>query len=181
MTAAIANTDRAEFLIQKLATAKMALAGVFLVLMMVHVGADIFMKLVANSPIIGTLETVSYYYMVSIVFLPLAFLELRHEHVAVDLFFQNFPNSLQVGVYVFGCLVSVLYYGVFCYQTTVDALKATAEQETVMSNILFYVWPSRWSLSVGSGALVLAILLNMVKCILTLRAPQMADDRDIIK
>jgi len=128
--------------------------------MMVHVGADIFAKLVFNAPIIGTLETVSYYYMVSIVFLPLAFVELRNGHVFVDLIFRNFPLRAQVIIYVLGCLISVSYYSLFCYQTFLDALKATSEQETVMSNYLFYVWPSRWTLPIGSATLVLAILLN---------------------
>jgi TRAP-type C4-dicarboxylate transport system permease small subunit len=171
----------ADIFVQKLATAKMVLAGVFLVLMMVHVGADTFMKMMLNSPIIGTLETVSYYYMVSIVFLPLAFVEVRNEHVAVDLFVQRLPNVWQVIVYLFGATISVLYYGVFCYQTTVDAIKATSEQETVMSNFLFYVWPSRWALPLGSAALIAAIILNMLKCVVTGNVPEIADDRDIIE
>jgi hypothetical protein len=47
------------------------------------------------------------------------------------------------------------------YQTFIDALKATAERETVMSNYLFYVWPSRWALPIGMGCMVLALALNI--------------------
>ena len=150
-----------------LSNTKVFLASFFLILMMVHVGADIFAKLVFNSPIIGTLETVSYYYMVSIVFLPLAFVELRNGHVFVDLIFRNFPLRAQVIIYVLGCLISVSYYSLFCYQTFLDAVKATSEQETVMSNYLFYVWPSRWTLPIGSATLVLAIILNASTALIT--------------
>ncbi|PHQ71430.1 MAG: C4-dicarboxylate ABC transporter permease [Sneathiella sp.] len=158
--------------------ALVVLCGAFLVLMMVHVGSDIAMKLLFNAPITGTLETVSYFYMVSIVFLALPFVELRHEHVSVDLFFQRFPPGLQIIVYALGALLSAAYYGLFCYQTTIDALKATAERETVMSNFIFYVWPSRWALSIGSGILVLAILLNGVRAILKRQIPELGMDTD---
>lgn len=165
-----------ETVVVGLSRAKLALAGFFLVLMMVHVGADIAMKLAFNAPITGTLETVSYYYMVSVVFLPLAFVEVKNEHVFVDLFFRKFPRKLQLIVYLFGVTVAVLYYGLFCYQTTLDAVKATRDKETVMANILFYVWPSRWALSLGSAALILAIVLNATKAVLTGRVEEAGSD-----
>ncbi|MCF8468236.1 MAG: TRAP transporter small permease [Sneathiella sp.] len=170
--------NRAESLVVGITRILVVLCSAFLILMMVHVGTDIAMKLLFNAPITGTLETVSYYYMVSIVFLALPFVELRHEHVSVDLFFQKFPHRLQIAVYVLGTLLAAGYYGLFCYQTTVDAIKATADRETVMSNFLFYVWPSRWALSIGSGILVLAILLNGVRAILEHRIPELGIDTD---
>lgn len=176
MTSAAAALSRLQQGAEILAKVKMALASVFLILMMVHVGADVLLKFILNKPIMGTLETVSYYYMVSLVFLPLAFVELRQEHVAVDLFFQMFPSGVKVAVYTFGCLIAIGYYGVFCYQTTLDALKATAERETVMANFLFYVWPSRWALALGSAALVLAIATNMVSALITGTAPDVASE-----
>ncbi len=154
------------------------LCAIFLVMMMVHVGGDIAMKLLFNAPITGTLETVSYYYMVGIVFLAFPFVELRHEHVSVDLFFQKFPHRLQIIVYALGALLAAAYYGLFCYQTTIDALKATEQKETVMANILFYVWPSRWALPIGSGALVLAILLNAVKALVNRQVPEVGINTD---
>jgi TRAP-type C4-dicarboxylate transport system permease small subunit len=170
--------DHAERLIVAITRILVILCIAFLILMMVHVGTDIAMKILFNAPIVGTLETVSYYYMVSIVFLALPFVELRHEHVSVDLFFQKFPHRLQVAVYVIGTLLAAGYYGLFCYQTTIDAIKATADRETVMSNFLFYVWPSRWALSLGSGILVLAILLNGVRAILERRVPDLGIETD---
>lgn len=167
-------------LTRSIATAKMALAAVFMVLMMLHVAADVGLKLALNQPITGTLETVSYYYMISIVFLPLAFVEMRNEHVAVDVFFQMFPSALKVAVYVLGGLISVGYYGLFTYQTTIDALKATAELETVMGNFLFYVWPSRWALPLGGGALCLAILSNMAEACITGAVPKSQSDEDVV-
>jgi TRAP-type C4-dicarboxylate transport system permease small subunit len=139
----------------------MFFSSIFLVLMMLHVTADVLMKYFFNSPIEGTFETVTYYYMISIVFLPLAMVELRNEHIYVDLFVRRFPSKLQQGIYIFACLTGILYFSIMMYQTFIDALKATAERETVMSNYLFYVWPSRWALPIGMGCMVLALALNI--------------------
>ncbi|WP_159104387.1 TRAP transporter small permease [Sneathiella glossodoripedis] len=162
---------KTEKLILYIVRSMMALCCLFLVLMMVHVGADIAAKLILNSPLTGTLETVSYYYMVSLVFLALPYVELRGEHVSVDLFFQKFPPNLKIFVYVTGTLLAAAYYGLFAYTTFLDALKATEQLETVMANFLFYVWPSRWALPIGSSALVLMLVLNAVKTCLSLSLP----------
>jgi len=151
-----------SYSVHSLSKIKLAFGATFVFLMMVHVSLDVAAKYFLNSPIIGTLETVSYYYMVGIVFLPFSFLELRYEHVYVDLFFNRFSRQLQVIAFVFGCLLSMLYYGVFCYQTLADAIKSTKDQETIMANFIFYVWPSRWALVIGSGFLVAASLLNLI-------------------
>ncbi len=144
----------------------------FLLLMMGHVGLDVFCKFFLNQPIEGTLETVSYYYMVSIVFLAFPLVEQRREHVAVDLFFNKFPAKLQVWIYVAGMMLACFYYGFFCYQTFLDAIKATRQQETVMANFLFYVWPSRWALPIGSGLLVVLMLLHAIRAVKTGRVEE---------
>ncbi len=171
----MASGGKPEFLIRRLAQAQMVLTGIFLVLMMLHVTADVVMKYLFNAPIVGTLETVSYYYMVSIVFLPLAMVEFRQEQVVVDLLFRRFPARLQIAVYLFGAATALVYFGMLTCQTLIDALKATAERETVMANFLFYVWPSRWGLPIGIGSLMLAIALNAVKVILTGKVPAPED------
>ena len=139
----------------------MGVAGLFLVLMMGHVTLDVALKYLFNSPITGTVETVTYIYMVSIVFLPLALVELRSEHIYVDLFVRRFSPRFQMWIYVFACLCGMVYFSGMAYQTFLDAVRSTAQKETVMSNYLFYVWPARWALPVGMGGIVLALAVNI--------------------
>lgn len=134
-----------------------------LILMMGHVVLDVFMKITFNSPIIGTLETVSYYYMVGAVFLPLAAVELKKENVHVDLFIQFAPISVRRAVIIFGNIICALYFGGLCYQTLIDAVKAYEYKETIMSNYLFYVWPSRWALPLGFLAVVLVFMSSTLR------------------
>ena len=67
------------------------LSGLFLFAMMVHVTVDVALRYAMNSPIPGTLEIVSAYYMVAGVFLPLAAVELARASIAVDAAYQCRP------------------------------------------------------------------------------------------
>jgi TRAP-type C4-dicarboxylate transport system permease small subunit len=156
----------------------MFISSIFLVLMMLHVTADVLMKYFFNSPIEGTFETVTYYYMISIVFLPLAMVELRNEHIYVDLFVRRLPERIQQGIFIFACFTGIVYFSIMTFQTFIDALKATAERETVMSNYLFYVWPSRWALPIGMGCMVLALALNIGRALQSGRALEPQKDEE---
>ena len=141
----------------------LSISIVCLILMMGHVVLDVFMKITFNSPIIGTLETVSYYYMVGAVFLPLAAVELKKENVHVDLFIQFAPISVRRSIIIFGNIICALYFGGLCYQTLIDAVKAYEYKETIMSNYLFYVWPSRWALPLGFFAVLLVFVSSTLR------------------
>ena len=141
----------------------LALGCLFLVLMSVHVTADVALRASLNYPIIGTLETVSFYYMTLAVFLPLAYVERSGQAIRVDLFVQLLPRSAQFVLYQVACLLGLLFFGILAYQSFLDAWEATEGLETFMSNFLFYIWPARWALPVGFAAAMLAILSNSLR------------------
>lgn len=141
----------------------LALGCVFLVAMMVHITADVIARAVFNSAVIGTLETVSYYHMVLAVFLPLAFVERTGENIRVDLFAQMLPRYGQLALYVIACLIGLLFFGALTWQSALDAWNSTMRQETIMSNFLFYIWPSRWALPIGFAAAFLATFNNLLR------------------
>ena len=82
-------------LLGRLANALAFLGGIAVVLMMLHICADVIAKYVFNSPIPGTLEIVSNYYMVATVFLPLALVERKNAHIAVEILSQHLPTRGQ--------------------------------------------------------------------------------------
>lgn len=151
-------------------TAFLVISAIFVVLMMLHVTADVLLRSVSNVGIIGTLEVVSYYYMVCAIFLAFGYVEMHNEHIRVDLFVQQMPRSAQVVLYILACLAGFVFFGLLAWQSMIDALRATASQETIMSNFLFYVWPSRWALPIGFIGCLLAILCNLLKSVTRWRA-----------
>ena len=141
------------------------LGGVCLFLMMLQIVVDVGLKYIFNSPIEGNLEVVSFYYMVGVVFLPLAMVELRHEHISVDLIVQMLPKRGRSYVYVLGNCVALSFFGVLAYQTGLDAIHATRINEVMMGSIYVTIWPSRWFLPAGFVLIALAIVVHTVKAL----------------
>jgi len=138
---------------------------ILLLAMMLHITGDVARRFFFNRSLPATLEMVTYYYMVGAVFLAMAYVEKRGEHIRVDLFAQMFPRKFQLVLYIFGGLVCLLFFFLLAWQGYVDAVRATDRGERVMSRYQFYIWPSRWAIPVGIGALMLVVLSNMLKAI----------------
>ena len=129
-----------------------------ILVMMVHVTLDVALKYLVNTPIQGTLEITAYYYMVSAVVLPMAFVELTRQSIAVDLFYQMMGPRLQVAVTFFVLLLSAVGYGGLAWISFPDALEAFAKREIVMGTINIYIWPSRFLLPI-------ALFVTMLVCL----------------
>ncbi|NDW33079.1 TRAP transporter small permease subunit [Salipiger sp. PrR007] len=150
--------------------AVMALACAFMLLMMVHITTDVAVRFFFDGRLIGTLEIVSYYYMVVIVFLSLGYVELRGEHIRVDLFAKMLPQTVQLGLYVLACALGLIFFGMLFWQSAQDAISATRRAEEAMSNFTFYIWPARWALPLGFAGIWLAVLSNLLKSVALRRA-----------
>jgi TRAP-type C4-dicarboxylate transport system permease small subunit len=139
----------------------LAFAGCALALMMLHVTLNAFVSKAFNSPIIGTIEISSYYYMVAIVMLPAGFVELRDGHISVDLLFQHFPEGLRRFCIAFASLVTAAVFLVMAYRTSLDAITAFRVREVIMGGRNIIVWPARCMLPLGFGLAGIAALLRL--------------------
>jgi TRAP-type C4-dicarboxylate transport system permease small subunit len=148
----------------------MAAACVVMILMMLHITLDVAVRNLLNGQIVGTLEWVAFYYMVALVFLSLGFVEMRNEHIRVDLFVQMMPKSVQLGFYVFACILGLVFFGMLFWQTLSDAIRATQRGEEAMSNFKFLIWPARWALPIGFGGVLLAITGNLLRALTSRQA-----------
>ena len=140
-----------------------AVACAAMVLMMLHITLDVGVRYFANGQIVGTLEWVSFYYMVILVFLALGHVELRGENIRVDLFAKMMPNWAQLALYIFACLLGLAFFGMLFWQSLTDAVEATGRQEEAMSNFRFLIWPARWALPLGFASVLLAVLANLLQ------------------
>ncbi len=101
-------------------------AAAALVLMMVHVFADVIGRYVFNRPIEGTLETVQIYYMVMVVVLPFAYVTRGDGQIIVALFTQRMaPRRLAaldaaVGMFTLG------FMGLLTWMSGIEAVSKTA-------------------------------------------------------
>lgn len=151
--------------LHRLANALAFVAGIALVLMMVQTFVDVLSSNFLGRPITGNLEIVSVYHMVLVVFLPLAFVELKHENISVDLVMQLMPKVVVRISLVFGYLVCAGFFAILCYQTWHDALEALRSNEIMMGSIYITVWPAKFVLPIGFFAILLACLFHAWKAL----------------
>ena len=138
--------------------------GVALVLMMLHIVADVATKYLFNDPIDGTTEIVAAYYMVGVVFLPLAYVTFAEGHLIVELFTGRMSGRPLAALVGCAGLVTLAYILFFVYHTGVEALRRTREGEAWETSVdLVAVWPSRWFLTIGLGAMALYVALALVR------------------
>lgn len=141
------------------------LAMLCLLLMMFQVVGDVVLKYAFNAPIENNLEIVSFYYMVAVVFLPLAMVERRHEHINVDLFVLLLPKRVQQIIYAFAAVTACLFFALLAYQTCLDAFNSTAKGEVMMGTNLVPIWPTRWLLPVGFSLISLMTLNHAARAL----------------
>jgi len=134
-----------------------SIGGFFIFLMMLHICADVFLKYVFTSPIDGTLEIVSAFYMTIIVFAPLMAVTLFEGHICVTLFTALLkPRPMKILI----LLVSLFCFLITAYMTYAgidQALRKMAAGESwETSSGYIAIWHARWSYPIGVGLASLA-------------------------
>ncbi len=152
-----------KFWLGRLAFILMVVAGAMMCLMMVHITIDVAMKYFLNAPWQGTVETVSYYYMIGAIYLPLAYVELRGKHIAVDLFYDRFSPRYKLIATVFAHLCAMLFFGILAFQGWIDAVKSFQIGEIIMGSITLHIWPSRFFLPISFTLVTLVTFLRLVE------------------
>lgn len=144
------------------------------VLLLAHVLADAVLRFVFNRPLTGTIEYVSFWWMVAIVFLGLSIAERDDEHIDAPIVFDRLPAPLQREFAVFGRLL---------FLAVLAALGWWGWQEAVQQQSFgarggaagVSTWPGRYLLPVGAAACALEVVARILA---TLRTPA-GDDSGI--
>ena len=128
------------------------IACIMTMAMMVHIVANVLLRVTVNGYIPATIEAVSYYYMVAAVFLGI-FVATHHEsHIRVDVFYDLFRRPVRKVVDVFASVVLFVYLALFSYGLLLRATRSTEHKEFVET--IFFdlpVWPTRWLALAGIG------------------------------
>ncbi len=150
-----------ERFLQRISGVMLFLGGVAILLMTFHVTADVLFKVAFNYPIVGTLELVTYVYMVACIFLPLAHVQAGRSLIMVELFTQNLSPANLRRLETLGALLTALYLGLIAWWGGVQALGKTRIGETVDATYFeLPIWPMRWLLVVSCALAALIALLQ---------------------
>lgn len=155
-----------QSLAHRLTLALTWIAGAALVLMMTHVAGDVILKYLFNMPIPGTAEVVAAYYMIGVVFLPLAWIEAHNRPIVVELFYDRMPTWAKPPLDLLGTAASLVFYGFLLWQSIKIALESFEKGEYVDGMWRVVVWPSRFLIPLG---LLIAMLVLLVRLLSVIR------------
>jgi hypothetical protein len=143
------------------------------VLMMVHVCADVTGRGLANTriggligagPLPGTTEIVSGWYMVTICYLPWAWLTQHDNHIVAGVFERIGTAWFGYWIEVVVKVVMLVYVAVFGWQTALRAVQQTSAGEVWEAAGGFIpVWPCRWILPFAALLMGMHLVLRILR------------------
>lgn len=153
---------QAERLARWMSNALLILAAVAILLMMLHIVADVVGRYFFDHPVPGTMETTTIYYMVAVSVLPWAYVTQHDGQIVVELFTSGLSRRNLAGLQVLVGLLTFVALAVLAWMTGVDAVAETVLGEVRESGTMMILqWPSRWFLPAGSGLSAICVLLQV--------------------
>lgn len=137
-----------------------------LVIATLHITADVFMTRIFKSPLIGTYDIVTTYYMVALFFLPLAYAESRNAHIKADLFFSPLPRQIRRLVTILTYLLLSGFLIVLSWQSLLRANRQTNIGDMrLVGDMYISLWPPRWIALLGVTAFALVAIIKTISLI----------------
>ena len=135
-----------------------------LMAMALHVTADVVWRALFNTPILGTLEIGTHYYMVAVSFLALGYVQMKDGHVAVEFVVHSMRMRPRMVLEFFALLVTFIFSLYYLYYSWLSAMQKTSIGEYVLVHSApMTIWPSRWVLVVSVFGFSLILLIQLFR------------------
>lgn len=146
-----------------LAKASTLIGTICVVLMMLHVTADVIGRYFFNAPLAGTIVVVANYYMIVLVFISIGVAEEKKAHISVEFVTDLMPRKVQSGFSVFSNILTVAVISVLMIAGYTEAVKKTNIGATLVEGSqMIEVWQSYWAIPVGAALMVLIAAYRIV-------------------
>ena len=153
-----------ERFLDRAATWLVTLGAILVGMMALHVVLDVGGRYIFNFPLPGTVEFVSYYYMVGVIFGPLAFVQSQRGHFFAEVFTRRLPARAVAALDAACVLITALLLGFLAWRTAAYAWAHTETRSQVQT--AYYTiatWPARWMVPLGLGLMALYALVQFVR------------------
>lgn len=147
-------------IIRNVNRAYLVVGGIGLVLMALHVSIDAIGKYLFSIPIPATLEIVAYYYMPAVVALPLAFVEVRNGHVAVEMVHQVLPPMLQRINLAINGLLTAAFLVAMTWLAGREAWRKLLIGEFMFGEYPIVIWPGRVIFALGAALFTIVVIVK---------------------
>jgi TRAP-type C4-dicarboxylate transport system permease small subunit len=156
--------ERLHKLIEQISTALAWVAYIIIVLMALHITSSVVLRWVTGRDIPVTTETATYYYMVALTFLPLAFVEMKNKHLNAEFLYALFPSRIQKVITLLTTLLMLTYIAFLSFRTLINAMERTRSEEVISTATgLYAIWPARWILPISLAITVLFVVSRLIR------------------
>ena len=139
-------------------------AAVAMIMLMIHIVIDVTGRYVFNNPLPGTLETVTYYYMITVTALPFAYVTRSQGQITVEMFTNWLPQRWICLLEAFAGTLMLIYVAVLAWKIGQEAVEMTRIGEVHDAGTTqFITWPSRWIPSIAFGVMACAVALRIIE------------------
>lgn len=137
------------------------LAGVILFAMMLLISLNSIFRYVFNDALVGLIEVIRLYILVSLIFLPLGYIHKKDKNIRLDLLFDNFSETKRQAVLLISSGLSFLVFLGMLYTTVLTTIEHTTEQSTTVLGFPVYV--SWWIMTIGVLALCFYLISTTIE------------------
>lgn len=139
------------------------MGAIGVVVMMLHITVDVLCRIFLGSPLVGTNEIVSRYYMIAVAFLPLAWVEHRNGMIAVELFDSFLGRRARLAGDLLVAVVSIAALLLITWTSWHEAVAAFHKDAFVMAvGNRIPVWPTYYMIPVGCFLAAILVALRAV-------------------
>ncbi len=158
-------------LLSSLARVSSLIGTICVILMMLHVTADVIGRYLFNAPLPGTIVVVANYYMVVLVFFAIGVAEEQRAHISVEFVTDLMPKKAQTGFSVFSGVLTVIVISALMIAGYTEAVKKTNIGATMeQGSKMIEVWQSYWAIPLGAGLMVLIAAYRVITTVTGLRS-----------
>lgn len=133
--------------------------------LMLHVIADVVARQVFNSPIKGTLDITSDWWMVALVFLALGYAQQQREHVRATVVPEILPDRWKRIIEVFATVLLMLLALAIAYYGFREALDSRAINESSEDVRSIPIWPPKFLIPLGALSLALQCVASIYEIV----------------
>ncbi|HCN92373.1 MAG TPA: TRAP transporter small permease [Hyphomonas sp.] len=144
------------------------LGAIGVIVMMLHITTDVLCRVFLGSPLVGTNEIVSRYYMIAVAFLPLAWVEHRNGMISVELFDAFMSRGARLVGDLLVAIVSIAALLLITWTSWHEAVAAFQKDAFVMAvGSRIPVWPTYFMIPVGCFLAAVLVVLRAVTMVIS--------------
>ena len=153
-----------EKLIHGMARLLAVLSAVAIVVMVIAIAVDVFVRNATGASLPGMIE-IAETSMVTAVAFGLAWAGVNGEHVAVTLLTDRFNPTWARATNIFIWALVAFYTAWLSYANILNSVQATQAGEIRFGLVQWPMYPMRWILTLGFISLLLVALANLYRCL----------------